>query len=87
MTDNDALPPEHLFVPEWGLRTGCQLLAELLTWAGTKTTDQAKVTLAALAAYNGGRGGNDPTKNWPLRNARYANEVLAKLAELKKAGV
>jgi soluble lytic murein transglycosylase-like protein len=82
MTDNDALPPEHLFVPEMNLRTGCQLLRELLDWAGARTTDPARATEAALAAYNGGRGGNSPAEP-VLRNGKYAREVLAKLAILK----
>lgn len=85
LTDNDALPPEHLFVPEMGLRTGTQFLAELVAWAKTKTTDPVLATRAALAAYNGGRGGNDPSKDSPLKCGKYAGEVLAKLDELRKA--
>lgn len=84
LTDNDALPPEHLFVPEAALDTGCRLLAELLTWAKARTTDPNMATLAALASYNGGRGGNDPKTNSPLRNLKYAKEVSAKYAELAK---
>jgi soluble lytic murein transglycosylase-like protein len=82
MTDNDTLPPEHLFVPELNLRTGCQLLAELLAWAKARTTDPDRAIEAALASYNGGRGGNSPTEP-VLRNGKYAREVLAKLAILK----
>ena len=85
LTDNDALPPEHLFVPEHGLRTGCQLLRELIDWAGQQTDDPGVVTLAALAAYNGGRGGNNPKSNWPLRNAKYAREVLDRVPVMEKA--
>ena len=86
MTDNDALPPEHLFVPEMGLRTGCQLLRELLDWANHTsdtglTPTPPRVVESALAAYNGGRGGNKPT-DAVLRNGKYAREVLAKLAIL-----
>jgi len=82
MTANDALPPEHLFVHELNLRTGCQLLAELLAWAAKfPTVTPARATEAALAAYNGGRGGNRPTDT-PLRNGTYAREVLAKHAIL-----
>lgn len=89
MTDNDALPPEHLFVPELNLRTGCQLLAELQAWANHTsvtglTPTPARVIEASLAAYNGGRGGNRPSDE-PLRNGKYAREVLAKLAILKTA--
>lgn len=84
LTDNDALPPEHLFVPEFGLRTGCQFFAELLAWAKTKTTDPELALTAAFAAYNGGRGGNDPSKDKPLRNGRYAKEVREKLDHLRR---
>src|SRR3990167_8197103 len=73
LTDNDVLPPEHLFVPEYGLRTGCSLLADLIAWAGTMTTDPARVLESALAAYNGGRGGNKPT-DIPLRTGTYARD-------------
>ena len=84
LTDNDALPPEHLFVPELNLRTGCQLLRELLDWANAQTSSPARAEEAALAAYNGGRGGNKPT-DIPLRNGTYAREVLAKLTILTTA--
>lgn len=84
LTDNDALPPEHLFVPEMGLRTGCQFIAELFKWACTKTPDINLAWRAALASYNGGRGGNDPSKDNPLRNGRYAKEVLEKIDFLEK---
>lgn len=90
VADNDAWDPELLFIPANGLDIGCGFLHQLLTWAqglepivltkGTNCTHE----MIALAAYNGGKGGNDPTKNWPLRNGRYANKVLAKLALLKK---
>jgi soluble lytic murein transglycosylase-like protein len=84
IADNDAWEPELLFIPENGLDVGCGLLADLLVWAHTKTDDPAKATEAALAAYNGGRGGNDPSKDNPLRNGRYARDVLAKRALLLK---
>jgi len=84
LLDNDALPPEHLFVPELNLRTGCQLLAELLAWASRFATQPDRAREAALAAYNGGRGGNRPIDN-PLRNGKYAREVLAKYDILKSA--
>lgn len=83
LTSNDALPPEHLFVPEAGLATGCALLAELYRWACLKTPEVELAWRAAIASYNGGRGGNDPSKDAPLRNDKYAREVLAKLAILK----
>lgn len=84
--DNDAWAPELLFLPENGLDIGCGFLAELREWAMrlAPTTTGATVDMIALAAYNGGRGGNDPNKNWPLRNGKYAREVLAKRALLEK---
>jgi len=84
IADNDAWAPELLFLPENGLDIGCGLLAELLQWAQGKTQDQQLATQAALAAYNGGRGGNDPSKDNPLRNGKYAREVLAKRVILAK---
>lgn len=63
-------PPEYLFVPLIGLEYGCTVLSERLTWA------QGNVE-AALAAYNGGKGGNKP--GGVLRNAAYARKVLARL--------
>lgn len=84
VADNDAWAPEMMFIPEHGLDIGCGLLANLTVWAAGRTADPEKQQLAILAAYNGGRGGNDPTKNWPLRNAKYAKEVLAKRALLVK---
>lgn len=85
LTDNDALPPEHLFVPEFALNTGCALLKELYEWAGERKSPVTVSTdVIALAAYNGGRGGNDPAKNWPLKTAKYASEVLAKAAALRR---
>lgn len=85
LADNDALPPEHLFVPSLNLDTGCRWLAGLFAWAQKLgVEDWNVVEQAALASYNGGRGGNDPTKNWPLRNGTYAREVLAKRAIVGK---
>lgn len=83
---NDAWAPELLFVPENSLAVGCGLLAELLAWANQLPLSGKPITAEAiaLAAYNGGRGGNDPNKNWPLRNGKYARDVLEKLALLRK---
>ena len=87
IADNDAWAPELLFVPENGLDVGCALLAELIQWASTRVAP-AGITVTpveiALASYNGGKGGNDPAKNWPLRNGKYAREVLAKRTALEK---
>ena len=87
LAENDAWAPELLFIPEYGLDIGCGLLRELLDWGGQKAIQsemKATAEMIALAAYNGGKGGNDPTKNWPLRNASYAKAVLAKRALLEK---
>lgn len=72
--------PEVLFLPERGLRAGCVRLAKLKAWAAKLPLDPANRELAMLAAYNGGRGGNNKP---PFRNGKYAHEVLAKLALLK----
>jgi soluble lytic murein transglycosylase-like protein len=77
-----VLAPESLFIPELGLEWGCKHLTYLRTWAKALPVDEATQTLAMIAAYNGGKGGNDPTKNTPLRTAKYAREVLAKAAIL-----
>jgi soluble lytic murein transglycosylase-like protein len=84
ISDNDAWQPELLFIPENGLDIGCNLLAELLQWANGKTEDPQLALQAAVASYNGGKGGNDPSKDTPLRNGKYAREVLAKWAILTK---
>ncbi len=84
LKDNDALPPEHLFVPEMGLRTGCAFLAELLAWARKQGATGDLVVMAALAAYNGGRGGNHPLKDVPLRNGAYARDVAARVPVMAK---
>jgi len=84
LTDNDALPPEHLFVPEMGLDTGCGFLAELMAWARKAGATGDLVLLAALAAYNGGRGGNHPIKDVPLRNGVYARDVGARITAMAK---
>lgn len=85
VADDDVWEPELLFIPENGLDIGCGMFAELLAWAKT-LAPVAGVTVEhiALAAYNGGRGGNDPNKNLPLRNGVYAKQVLAKYALLQK---
>jgi len=59
--------PELLFVPRIGLDWGCRKLATLLQWAEGDV-------VRALAAYNGGKGGNTTP---PLRNLAYAERVLA----------
>jgi len=60
--------PHELFGPP-GLTAGASLLADLLRWAGG---DYAR----ALAAYNGGRGGNAKP---PFRNQAYVDRVMARV--------
>lgn len=70
--------PEQLFLPDVGLRYGCLHLRHLLDWAaGFPTSDENRLR-AALAAYNGGKGGNNPLADG-LRNATYARKVLSML--------
>lgn len=60
--------------PVIGLRFGCKKLAVEVKWADGDLS-------SALAAYNGGRGGNAPGTK-PLRNAAYADTVLGRLAKI-----
>lgn len=80
-----STPPEAMFVPEIGLKWGCEHLKYLFRWAnGTEfagSTPQDRL-LAVLASYNGGRGGNKPTDH-PKRNEVYARGVLKNLDILK----
>ena len=77
-----TLAPELLFVPEIGLKFGCKRLRTLLDWAdkGWPTLDADRRREAALASYNGGRGGNTP--GTLLRTGGYARSVLAIYAQL-----
>jgi len=60
--------PESLYIPEIGIEYGCRHLRYLMNWA-TNNYD------TAIAAYNGGKGGNSKP---PYRNAAY-------LAKFKRA--
>jgi soluble lytic murein transglycosylase-like protein len=64
--------PEYLFVPTIGLYWGCTHLRSLLDWS-KQNVDQA------LAAYNGGKGGN---ANAPYRNQWYVDRVKKNLERL-----
>jgi soluble lytic murein transglycosylase-like protein len=66
--------PEMLFLPGVSLEYGCKKLKELLVWAGGRR-DQA------LAAYNGGKGGNGTP---PYRNSTYVHKVLTALEAVRK---
>lgn len=79
------LPPELLFVPETALDLGCKQLRHLFDLIKLKvpTATPEQLTNSVLASYNGGWGGNLPGAA-PLRQQRYATEVLAKYAQLVK---
>lgn len=75
--------PEGLFVPRVNLHWGCEKLSQLFTWARSYSTvpgDEQRI--AALAAYNGGRGGNTPGTDLRPDNRQYAMRVLATRAVL-----
>lgn len=61
--------PEELFIPSLNLSYGCLKLRLLVDWARDDVD-------RALAAYNGGKGGNG---RYPLRNAAYVEKVKARL--------
>lgn len=87
ISENDTWQPELLFIPENGLDIGCALFKELLEWALSRPIPEGICVSPeeiALAAYNGGRGGNDPSKNWPLRNGKYAAKVLCHYRALRE---
>lgn len=72
----DSPDPEQLFIPSVNLDYGCAKLRSLFDWAQEFKVSDFQQTRAALAAYNGGKGGNRPTDT-PLRNGRYADVVAA----------
>lgn len=67
--------PEHLFAPLTGLHWGCKKLRTLIDWAGGDIEQ-------ALAAYNGGMGGNSKR---PFRNQSYVNKVQRQLTRIREA--
>lgn len=67
--------PEYLFVPTIGLHWGCKKLRTLLDWSKQNVNQ-------ALAAYNGGKGGNEKA---PYRNQYYVDKVNNNLDLLKSA--
>lgn len=66
-------PPETLFVPTIGLYWGCRKLRSLLDWS-KQDIDQA------IAAYNGGKGGNERP---PYRNQHYVDKVKRNLERIQ----
>ncbi len=80
-------PPWELFAPAVALEYGCRVMVSHLDWSTKAFSgnpgDKSRIVLAsALAAYNGGRKGNDPD-NVPDRNHEYAESVLRRLARIK----
>jgi soluble lytic murein transglycosylase-like protein len=69
-------PPEFLFVPTIGLLYGCRKLRDVLGWAKGDVA-------AALAAYNGGKTGDNKPGVFPKRNQTYVNKVLAMLEQVR----
>ncbi len=68
--------------PATNLELGCRHLAHLLKGALAQALgDVSEATRAALAAYNGGPGGN--AAGAPLRNGDYADDVLARAAKYR----
>jgi len=63
--------PEGLYDPVMNLRWGCRCLKSLLNWAHGDVN-------SALAAYNGGKRGNEPG-TVPLRNRDYVTRVQTNL--------
>lgn len=62
--------PELLFMPRVGLNWGARYMKSLVDWAAGDIEQ-------ALAAYNGGKGGNTQR---PFRNNDYVTQVLARVA-------
>lgn len=80
--------PIDLYLPATGLHWGCVILANYLKWArrnytGLQTQAEGSIRRAGLAAYNGGKKGNSP--NGPLKNAPYADAVIARYLVIKAA--
>lgn len=76
--------PEQLYLPHVGIDYGCRILVKRLEWVNKSAADISADTRlrAALASYNGGKGGN-AADHLPDRNANYANKVLAMLTRVR----
>jgi len=68
--------PEALFMPRTNIHWGCRKLRDLRGWAETFAVPHTIALMSALAAYNGGMGGNSPTGPLRPENQRYATKVL-----------
>jgi soluble lytic murein transglycosylase-like protein len=83
--------PWGLFAPAVSLEFGCRLLAANVEWArqtytGLTTIADTKIRASALAAYNGGRGGNAPDDLLD-RNHGYADQVIARYLRIRQRAV
>lgn len=77
--------PWDLFKPEVAIDLGCKHFAKLLAWSrkqASSSTSEETILRSALAAYNGGKGGNAPD-DVADRNAQYASSVMTKIAMVK----
>jgi soluble lytic murein transglycosylase-like protein len=83
--------PEELFLPDVGLNAGCARLRYLIGWAARLASPGATgaiVRASALAAYNGGQGGNGPGRAetesaLTLRTAEYPPKVKSWMTRLR----
>lgn len=80
--------PWDLFAPTVSLEFGCRILASNVAWArrsyqGLTTVAETKIRASALAAYNGGRGGNAPD-NILDRNHGYADQVITRYLRIRQ---
>jgi len=75
--------PWELFAPGTSLLYGAKYLKQLLHWSGALDDPTSDLKLrSALAAYNGGKHGNEPDGR-PDRNAAYADRVMQRLATVR----
>lgn len=73
-------PPELLFIPTVNLDYGCRVLRDRIAWAKGDT-------LAALAAYNGGKTDDNRPGVVPKRRQVYVDAVLVWLARVRAGEV
>jgi soluble lytic murein transglycosylase-like protein len=80
--------PWGLFEPAVSLEFGCRILKSNLEWArgvyvGMASLAERKIRMSALAAYNGGRGGNAPDGVLD-RNHGYADAVIERYVRISR---
>lgn len=77
--------PEMLFLPRANLHVGCKILRGLLDWADQyQSVSPADRLTAAVAAYNGGKGGNTPGTALRPANLQYTVRVQAAINQLRE---